>query len=45
MNERLFGWLALLGGGAAIILVFPMAANGWGPPGTAVYARYELLNR
>jgi hypothetical protein len=45
INSRWFGRLSLIGGIAGVLLVLAFSATGWGQPGTAVYTRYELLNR
>ena len=42
---RVLGLLALVGRITAVPLIIAFAQNGWGAPGTAVYKRYELLNR
>lgn len=42
---RWFAGLSLVGGITAVPLLIAFAQTGWGAPGTAVYARYELLNR
>lgn len=42
---RVLGGLALAGGVAAVPLMVGFDQLGWGSPGTAVYERYELLNR
>jgi hypothetical protein len=46
MNQRsLWGGLSLIGGITAVPLLIAFHQTGWGAPGTAVYAQYELLNR
>ena len=44
-QTRFLGILSLLGGITAVPLLIAFAMTGWGAPGTAVYERYELLNR
>ncbi|MCI0396378.1 MAG: hypothetical protein L0332_24575 [Chloroflexi bacterium] len=44
-TNRILGVLSLLGGAAAIPLMFAFLNVGWGDPGTAAYQRYETLNR
>ena len=42
---QFLGVLSLLGGVTAVPLIIAFATIGWGAQGTAVYTRYELLNR
>ena len=42
---RGLGGLAWVGAITAVFLIIAFAQNGWGAPGTAVYQRYEWLNR
>lgn len=43
--NRVLAILGLLGGITAVPLIIAFYQNGWGAPGTAVYQRYESLNR
>lgn len=44
-QTRFLGILSLLAGITAVPLLIAFCQTGWGAPGTAVYERYELLNR
>ena len=44
-HTRFLGILSVVGGVSAVPLFIAFAAIGWSVPGTAAYARYELLNR
>lgn len=44
-QTRFLGILSLVGGITAVPLLITFYQTGWGAPGTAVYERYELLNR
>ena len=44
-HTRFLGTLSVVGGVSTVPLFIAFAAIGWSVPGTAAYARYELLNR
>ena len=42
---RLLAISSALGGAAGVLLIIGFGLTGWGPPGSAAYRTYELLNR